>query len=192
LPQVFFEDDVRQIKKILAACADQGVTVEVNTWGGWFLARQAGVRMESGPGLPVLNSLAAEFLVEKGMKSVTYSPEADRRQLEDLSAHCSVPRSMVVFGRPPLVTTRVEIPESYIGQALTDRRGMRIIPRREHGLYVFRPATPFDLRGLKNDRIRANHLVADLVGSEDPISDWQNAPLNEDVTFKFNYDRSLS
>ena len=35
LPQVFFEDNIPQIKKLIAECADQGVTVEVNSWGGW-------------------------------------------------------------------------------------------------------------------------------------------------------------
>jgi collagenase-like PrtC family protease len=192
LPQVFFEDDIPQIKKLLDRCADEGVAVEVNTWGAWLLAKSAGVKMESGPGLPVLNSLAAEFLVEKGIKCVTFSPEADRRQLEDVSAHCTVPCSMIVFGRPPLMTTRVEIPQRFLDQVLTDRRGMQIIPRREHGLYVFRPAEPFDLRALKNDRIRASHLVVDLVGSNDPLADWQNIPLPEEEIFHFNYDRTLA
>ena len=177
LPQVFFEDDIPQIKKLLAECAEQGVTVEVNSWGGWLLAKAADVEMEAGPGLPVLNSLAAQFLAEKGIKCVTLSPEADRRQLEDFSAHCPLPCSLVVFGRPPLITTRVEVPEEFLGQVLTDRSDIKIIPRREHGLYVFRPVEPFDLRGLTNQQIRVQHLVVDLVGSDDPLRDWQNAPL---------------
>ena len=52
----------RRCAKLLRELPAQGLTVEVNSWGGWRLARQAGVRMESGPGLPVLNSLAARVL----------------------------------------------------------------------------------------------------------------------------------
>jgi collagenase-like PrtC family protease len=192
LHQVFFEDDIPQIKKLLMECANQGVTVEVNSWGGWLLAKATDAVMEAGPGLPVLNSLAAQFLMENGMKCVTLSPEADRRQLEELCAHCPVPCSLVVFGRPPLITTRVQVPERFLGAVLTDRRGVRIIPRREHGLCVFRPVDPFDLRGLTNERIRVKHLVVDLVGSDDPVGDWKNIPLPEDKTFRFNYDRTLA
>ena len=148
--------------------------------------------MEAGPGLPVLNSLAAQLLAEKAMKCVTLSPEADRRQLEEIAAYCTVPCSLVVFGRPPLMTTRVQVPERYLDQVLTDRRDVRIIPRREHGLCVFRPVEPFDLRGCVNERIRVKHLVVDLIGSDDPLSDWQNAPLAEEETFRFNYDRTLT
>jgi hypothetical protein len=192
LPQVFFEDDIPQIKKLLMECAQEGVTVEVNNWGGWLLAKAADVEMEAGPGLPVLNSLAAQLLAEKGIKCVTLSPEADRRQLEELCTHCPAPCSLVVFGRPPLITTRVKVPERFLGQVLTDRRDVRIIPRREHGLCVFRPVDPFDLRGLTNERIRVKHLVVDLVGSDDPLADWQNAPLPHNKTFHFNYDRTLA
>ena len=148
--------------------------------------------MEAGPGLPVLNSLAAQLLMENGMKCVTLSPEADRRQLEDLTAHCPAPCSLIVFGRPPLMTTRVQVPKQFLDQVLTDRRDIQIIPRRERGLYVFRPVDPFDLRGLTNERIRVQHLVIDLVGSDDPLGDWQNAPLSEEETFRFNYDRALA
>jgi U32 family peptidase len=192
LPQAFFEDDIPQIKKLIAECAQEGVTVELNSWGGWLLAKAAEVEIESGPGLPVLNSLAAQLLADKGIKCVTLSPEADRRQLEDFSTHCPLPCSLVVFGRPPLITTRVQVPEHFLNQVLTDRRDIKIIPRREHGLYVFRPAEPFDLRGLTNQQIRVQHLVVDLVGSDDPVSDWQNAPLSNDEPFRFNYDRTLA
>jgi hypothetical protein len=192
LPQVFFEDDIPQIKKLLTEYAQQGVTVEVNSWGGWLLATEAHATMEAGPGLPVLNSLAAQLLMENGMKCVTLSPEADRRQLEDLTAHCPAPCSLIVFGRPPLMTTRVQVPKQFLDQVLTDRRDIQIIPRRERGLYVFRPVDPFDLRGLTNERIRVQHLVIDLVGSDDPLGDWQNAPLSEEETFRFNYDRALA
>jgi hypothetical protein len=126
------------------------------------------------------------------MKCTTLSPEADRRQLEEASAHCPAACSLVVFGRPALLTTRAKIPNEYLGKILTDRRDVRIIPRREQGLTVFRPVDPFDLRGVMNEQIRARHLVVDLMGSDDPLGDWLNVPLEDDETFRWNYDRTLA
>lgn len=190
LPAVFFEEDLQGIRALVRACSEARVTVEVNSWGGWRLAREAGVRMEGGPGLPVLNSLAARVLKDAGLESVTLSVEADRKQLEDVTAQCPAPCSLIVFGRPPLMTTRVELREHTLGRQFADRRNVRMVPRRERGLWVFRPVEPFDLRSTTNDRIRAAHLVADLIGSEDPIGDWYDRP--ESRVFRFNYDRALA
>lgn len=192
LPQVFFEDDVPNIRRLVRACADAKIAVEVNSWGGWCLAREAHAQVESGPGLGVLNWLAARTLGRQGIQCVTLSPEADRRQLEEMTAHCPVPCSLVVFGRPPLAITRAEIDGSLEGRVLADRRGLRLVPRRQAGLWVFRPEEPFDLRAINNERITAAHLVVDLVGSPDPIGEWQDVPLADSKPFHFNYDRTLA
>jgi collagenase-like PrtC family protease len=192
LPQVFFENELPGIRDLVRRCARAHVPVEVNSWGGWQLAKEAGAPIEGGPGLPVLNSLAARTLAECGMRSVTLSIEADRRQLEQVTAACPVACSLVVFGRPALVTTRVRMPEQYVDQVFADRRGIRLSMRAERGLYVFRPIEPFDLRACSNPRIRVAHLVVDLVGSSDPLADWYNAPLPEDEPFEFNYSRTLA
>jgi U32 family peptidase len=192
LPPIFFEEDVRDLERLLEACAKERVTVEVNGWGGWHLAKRAGAAMEAGPGLPVLNSLAARSLGSLGLKCVTLSPEADQRQLEEISAQCGVPCSLVVFGRPPLLSTRVKMPENMLGEVISDRRGANLIPRRERGLTVFRPVEPYDLRDLKNAKIRAAHLVADLVGASDPVGDWHAIPTQEDRPLRFNYERTLT
>ena len=148
--------------------------------------------MESGPGLPVLNSLAARVLHQAGIRCVTLSPEAQRRQLEELTACCGSPCSLVVFGRPPLLTTRARLPEESLGQIFEDRRGVRLVPWLDHGLTIFRPVDPFDLRDIHNPRIRVQHLVVDLVRSDDPLGDWHCLPEFEKDVFRFNYDRSLA
>lgn len=192
LPQVFFEREIPAVKKLIEFCARARLSVEVNSWGGWRLARDAQVRIESGPGLPVLNALAALRLRELGIECVTLSLEADRKQLEDVSACCPTPCSLVVFGRPPLMITRVALDrERFLGQVLEDRRGVRLTGRLERGLWVFRPVKAFDLRATRNERIRVRHLVVDLVGSPDPLEDWFNVPFDEERTFRFNYDRTL-
>jgi len=155
LPQVFFEREIPAVKKLIEFCARARLSVEVNSWGGWRLARQARVRLESGPGLPVLNALAARRLREVGIECVTLSLEADRKQLEDVAACCPTPCSLTVFGRPPLLVTRVALPrERFHDRIVEDRRGVQLTGRAERGLWVFRPVRPFDLRATRNDRIR--------------------------------------
>ncbi|MCH5376132.1 MAG: U32 family peptidase, partial [Planctomycetes bacterium] len=159
LPSIFFENEISEIEGLVRACSKLRTIVEVNSWGGWLLARAADVRLESGLGLPVLNSLAAQTLAHKGIQCVTLSVEAGRKQLEELTENCPVSCSLVVFGRPALMVSRAELPEEYFGHRFEDRRGVRMIPRREGRLLVFRPEMPFDLRGGHNSRIHARHLI---------------------------------
>jgi len=189
LPPVFFEADIPGLQRLLDGCKRIGLSVEVNSLGGWQLAKEAGVVMEGGPGLPVLNSLAARQLLTMGLRSVTLSMEADHGQLEDISKCCPAPVSLVVYGRPALLSTRARLPREMLGRVFADRRGIRMRPRIEGGLWVFRPVAPFDWRGLRNPAIRARHLVMDLVGCEAPAAEWGSAPQTESL--RFNYDRSL-
>lgn len=201
LPSVFFEDEVPEIRTLCQLCAEQRIAVEVNSWGGWFLAKEAGAIMEAGPGLPVLNSLAAIELEKLGCRNVTISIEADRGQIELLTRNCPVPCSMVVFSRPPLATTRVRLPDGMLKRIFVDRGDLQMIPKMEHGLTVFRTAQPMDLRDLTNPRILATHYVVDLVGSPEPLEDYY--PSEEDTqsrrrgkqekkrTYRFNYFREL-
>ena len=188
LPSVFFEEDLPAIRELVARAKRLGLRVEVNSWGGWFLAREAGARFEAGPGLGVLNSLAARALADRGAEAVTASVEADRSQLEDLSEHCEAPLSVVVFGRPALMLSRVAL-EGLAGRVLLDRRAVRLVARREAGLTALRPLDPFDLRGSVNARVHARHLCLDLVASPDPVGEWSQAGISP---LAFNYGRSLA
>jgi putative protease len=192
LPTVFFEEDIPRLTALLAECKQAGLPVEVNSWGGWALARSVGVRMDGGPGLAVLNSLAARKLSQLGLRSVTLSVEADRRKLEELTAHCPVPCSLIVFGRPALLTSRAQLPEEeFRDRVLVDRREVRVKGRKQRGLWVFRPVEPFDLRDVRNDRIRVAHLVVDLVGSDDPAAEFRGSLATDRKPFRFNYHRTL-
>jgi hypothetical protein len=192
LPQAFFESDIPALRTLLALAARRGLTVEANSWGGWFLARAAGCTLEAGPGLPVLNSLAARALASLGFAAATLSLEADRAQWEEASAHCPLPCTLTVFGRPALLLSRAQLDPAHLGRVFADRRGLRLKPRLERGLWVFRPVEAFDLRGIRNKRIRVRHLVADLAAAPDPVHDWlEPAPANRPA-LHFNYDRSLA
>jgi hypothetical protein len=79
-----------------------------------------------------------------------------------------------------------------VSETLEDRRGVRMTARRENSLWVFRPVVPYDLRGLENDRIHVRHLVVDLVGSPNPVEEWQHSTGRSGRTTHFNYDRTLA
>lgn len=190
LPPVCFQSDLPGLQELIDRCRKARLPVEVNTWGAWFLARKAGIAFEAGPGLGVLNPVAAAFLRKLGARAVTISLEADRRQIEDICAYAPVGLSLYVMGRPPLAISRAELPEEFLGRLFADRRDLRMKPTREWGLWVFRPVTPFDWRRLRNERIRVKHLVVDLVGSPDPVGEWLQLT-SPHRPFTFNYHRSL-
>jgi U32 family peptidase len=192
LPTAVFADRLTEMEELVRSCAAAGVRIEANTWGGMLLAREAGARWESGPALPVLNSLAARMLQSFGAAAVALAIEADRRQLEDVCGSCPAPASLVVYGRPALLTTRVELPASCLGQVFEDRRGIRMVPRLEAGLTVYRPVEPFSIRHCHNSDIRVAHLVADLVAAPDPVREWETLKWPGNDAFTFNYGRTLS
>lgn len=192
LPPVFFEGDIPAIRQLTLAAVAADLSVEVNTWGGWLIARQCSATIEAGPCLPVLNTLAAAMLHERGCKAVSLSQEIDRKQLEEVSGTCPVPCCVTVFGRPALMITRVKMDRDAIqGRILRDRRGMELKARLEHGLWTLRPTAPFDLRRLRNNKVRAAHLVMDLVASPAPAEEWLRPIEGNTKPLTFNYGRSL-
>ncbi|MBI5496471.1 MAG: U32 family peptidase [Deltaproteobacteria bacterium] len=188
LPGVSFEEELPQLAALVAAAVLHGVTVEANSWGGWFLSRRAGARMMAGPGLAVLNALAARELAARGFQEVTASVEADALKLEALVGRITTPCSVVAFGRPALMTTRVELPEEVAAAEVEDRRAARMRARRVGAVWEWRPVQPFDVRGLRLPPGTA-HVVVDLIASPDPLAEWERGP---DGASHFNMDRVLS
>lgn len=188
LPCVFFEEERPAVESLVAAAAALGVPVEANTWGGWLLAKRAGARLLAGPGLGILNALAAEQLARLGFEEVSASIEADALKLEALLCRVRLPCSVVAFGRPALMTTRAELPGAVAeARAVEDRFGARLRARRAGALWELRPVEPFDLRALRLPQGFA-HAVADLVASPDPLAEWERGP---EPSSRFNFDRAL-
>lgn len=191
LPQVIYENQIPEIRKMLEAAASRAWTVEVNSWDTWQLASEAKVRMEAGPGLAVFNANAARFLLSLGCRCATVSCELDRRQLEELCATAGTPLNLTVFGRPALMQTRAMLPEGFRPQdapGFADNRDLQVITRQEGPLTVLRPLIPFDWRKICNPDIRAAHLTIDLTASPDPAREFAR-PTADSVLF--NYDRRL-
>jgi hypothetical protein len=185
LPQVMYEGQLEPTKRLLSILRKASVRVEVNSWDGLWLAREAGAEFSAGPGLEVLNSLAAKKLHELGCQSVYVSQEIDKGQLEELSAKAEVPLAMTVFGRIALMTTRAELPELFADSEFRDARGIALYPGRMAGVTVLRPLQPMDWRGLRNRAVKVKALVMDLHGYRS-----QRVP-QEPRPFLFNYDRRL-
>lgn len=188
LPSVFYDDSVPGVRELLAESLALGVAVEVNSWGGWLLARRARVRMIAGPGLGVLNALAARQLQALGMEEVTASLESDALVLEALMSRVSVPCSVVVFARPALMITRVDVPARLAEGEVQDRMGARLRARRGAGVWEWRSSQPFDLRAMSLPPETA-HAVVDLIHSPDALSEWKRGPAQ---STRFNMDRALS
>lgn len=184
LPQICYEGQLDALRALLRAVVSAGLAVEVNSWDTWQLATEAGAVMEAGPGLQVLNALAAAKLQELGCTCVSVACEIDAEQLQDLCAAATTPLSLTIFARPPLMSTRVDLPTELLDKPLEDSRRIVLIPSREGAVTVLRPSRPMDWRGLSNPAVRVAHLVLDLCG-------LRALPPRDPKPFLFNYDRRL-
>jgi len=188
LPSLLFENDLSRAAALVEACRARNIAVEANGWSGVWLAREAKARFTTGPGLGILNALAAETPASLGAEVVTLSLEADRAVLEDVSARLSVPATLWVYGRPPLVYSRISAEMLGPDGVWEDRRGIRLRRRGEGSVTVFRPESAFDWRGLRNRKIRVARVGVDLVAATDVVTEWRRLGGNE----RFNYDRGLA
>ncbi len=167
----------------------------MNCWGSLWLCRKLGLKFVAGPGLPVLNHLAVKCLRDLGASGVTMSMEADREQIEDVSAAAALPLTLIVYARPVLAYTRIPrdnlLPDSAKG-AWTDRRGISLSPEAGEYITVFRSLTAFDWKTLVNDKIRVANLSLDLSGESSPVDVWKKfiRPGGK-PGFLFNYARGL-
>ena len=193
MPSVLYEAELDAWRVMLSLLATAGVTVEVNSWDTWQLAREAGCVMEAGPGMAVMNSLAAQQLYDLGCRMVMASCELDREQLEELCGAIAVPMSLTIFAHLPLMFTRAELPPGCRPEEqalLRDKRQVALWPHREGPLTVLYAETPLDWRSLRNPKIAAARLVADLRAV--PSLSWPQPPERvQGPSRLFNYDRRL-
>lgn len=198
-PDVYFPADSRELIELGQFCLDNNIRVEANCWGSLWLCRELGLNFIAGPGIPVLNHLAVKCLRDLGAKGATISMEADRKQIEDISASAALPMSLVVYARPVLAYTRIpadgllpeEDPHSATG-TWTDRRGIGLQPEDTSRVTVFRSLTAFNWKTLHNSRVRVANLMMDLSGESFPVDVWKGFLRSSGKAgFLFNYDRGL-
>jgi U32 family peptidase len=204
LPPVFYEDQLPAYKKLVSAAAKHGVAVEVNSWGGFYLAKQAKtVRCSAGPGMAILNHTAALAYKQIGIDSAYISIEADKKQIEQICSCSPLPLTMYVYGFPALMYTRAAGRCFAADATLEDERGIKLHPYPAgSGLTVLRSAEPMCLLDTKNPRIKVSSLAVDTVGINGGENLIQTVkalihrripPMERGIRFnRFNYNRSLA
>ncbi|MDR0361473.1 MAG: U32 family peptidase [Planctomycetota bacterium] len=197
-PTVYFPFESKELSRLAEACRDLSYRIEANDWGAVELARRYGLPFTAGPELAVLNHVAADLLAELGAECATISIEADRGQMEDLTAASRTPLTLVVYARPPLAYTRVAVAESLPsgsgddpGRRWVDRRGIALSPRTASSVTEFRALSPFSLAGIRNRSIKVANLAVYLAGEASPLAAWSEFREPTGDLFRFNYDRGL-
>ncbi len=188
LAPVLYHGDLDAAAAVCARAAALGVLVEVNGWDGLGVALDAGCRFIAGPGMGILNPVAAEQLRRLGAEGVHALVEIDGTMLTDLAARCPLPLTVTVYGRPPLMTTRAwkAAPAWTMEDA---RKSVQIRTRREGPVVVLRPVAPFDWRMRGEKAWRTAHREMDLCLSDDPVAEWASRPDRRHAAF--NLDREL-
>lgn len=193
LPCVIYEAMIPEINKLLEWTEAHKVTVEINNWDALSLVQKYSLTYEAGPGLAVLNAMAAHQLNSLGFRSVYVAPESDQIQIETLCEKTDTPLSIINYGYPPLFYTRL-VPQPCFasGEILTDSRGNTIRAHKEGDLWVYRPTQPFSWIQEVNPKIQALHYVADLSGATAPLEELTQimAKKTKEASI-FNYKRNL-
>jgi len=161
LPPVILEDDVPFYRQSVTELVRQGFRQwMVGHIGQLQLFRAAaGKAVEGGRRhsaaqpelcgdytLNVMNSLAVGLLREMGVATVLLSIEADREALQKVCAHKKKSRTgLVVFGRPPLFTARLQPDFFQFNKPLISPRGERFELVRKWGQTLALPDKPFSL-----------------------------------------------
>ena len=189
LPYVMYEEQLPYFSKLILKLPEKGIVFEVNSWDAWQLLKETApsARFEAGPGLGVLNALAASKLHELGAECVAVSLEIDQEKLEWLCQASQVPLAMTVYSCPPLMMTRAVLPGEYGRKPFTDARNIKLCPTHEGPLTVLRPEAGYDWRNLRNSLVKAAHIVVDVRGAGREAF----AKSGGKQDFLFNYDRTL-
>ncbi len=130
--------------------------------------------------LNVLNSQSLAACRDLGLAAVQFSLETDRETLvaalagfRAAAVHGQRSKGgremkvgILVYGRPPLFTARLQADHLRQHQALASPRGERFVLDHEQGLTHARAELPFSLLGLREELLRAglDYLVLDLGG----------------------------
>ncbi|MBU4260956.1 MAG: U32 family peptidase [Proteobacteria bacterium] len=161
LPPVILEDDVPFYRQLVNDMVRQGFRQWMVGHIGQLQLFRAATGKGDGGGrrsaaaklelcgdytLNVLNSLSVGLLREMGLDTVLLSIEADREALQKVCAHKKKSRTgLVVFGRPPLFTARLQPDFFQFNKTFISPRGERFELVRKWGQTLALPDKPFSL-----------------------------------------------
>ena len=149
LPPVILEAEVPFYRQAVAELVHHGFTQWMISHIGQlqlFRTPAGKVQLAGDYTLNVLNSLAAGFLREMGVDPLLLSIEADREALAGICAHKKKSRTgLLVFGRPPLFTARLQPDFFQFNKIFLSPRGERFELVRKWGQTLALPDKPFSL-----------------------------------------------
>lgn len=199
LPDVIWQNELDLWEEKIAALIGHGFTkFEANDLSALVLLRDRSVKIECGPGLGILNAVAADELARFGARGFYASPECDRAALDHLSRTAGHPLSCVVFARPSLFTSRASSPEFRSGATFTDALRHRLVTSGSGDTLTFYPSSGFALIGekFKSMNVGIDRLVADVTNSPDPEGDLKKLAEMDERVFagfsSFNFERRLA
>ncbi len=191
LPPVFFENEIVEIKALCSVCKEHNIMVEVNGWDSWKIARDLELKFSGGPGIAVLNPLAAQALQNLGFESVSFSLEAGEKQLIDLARSCTAEAMLTVFSRPVLAHTRANFADRLNEDTvLRDARGISLSVHFHKDITELRSTKPFSIGGIDSPEIKARWICADLTNSPNPLKEWKNIHKTKNKEM-FNFEKGL-
>jgi len=161
LPPVILETEVPFYRQAVAELVHHGFTQWMVSHIGQLQLFRNPAAKGDGPGrrapagkvqlagdytLNVLNSMAAGLLREMGVDPLLLSIEADREALAGICAHKRKSRAgLLVFGRPPLFTARLQPDFFQFNKIFLSPRGERFELVRKWGQTLALPNKPFSL-----------------------------------------------
>jgi putative protease len=140
---------------------------EANNPAHFRMLEGKGARVVAGWRTGGTNSLSLRSLRAQGAAAATLSPEDDGVNVEALlRAALPVERWMTVYGRLPMMASRIRVRRAEKPTTLSAEGGERFEVSTEDGLTVLRSASPFSLTG-RLARLRAegcDAFVVELAG----------------------------
>jgi hypothetical protein len=172
LPDFCSEKDLPDLIKAIERAIESGIKRfrVTSLYGFNLLKKYGGLIVTAGYPFPVTNSFTFRLLEEFGVKKATVWVELDETAVRDLIDEIPEGLEIYTFGRPHLLTTRVDVP---VRGTISDSRGGEFFVTRKDGLSRIYPKQA--LRLPEQDGC-------------DIFIDLSHADWSEDGESRFNYD----
>ena len=177
LPFFVTETMLPELRKAIADyTAKGGRTIRISSLHHLELVKECkGTAIVTNMPLPVCNSMAVKELQMRGVSLTQGWLELEKDELEALAAKSVLPVEIYFYGRPPLLSTRAEIP---VGDRMSDLRGEEFRISRSGPLTQIMPGKVMSIPRVK--------------GAAAYLYDLRHANLHEKETARFNFDVTLN
>lgn len=197
IPPVLYESEAAATAVEVKRLFDHGYdTFEANSFTGIEILRNMTCNKYLGPGMPVMNHLAAKYYYDLGFISVYAPIEADLAVFKSLSAFSPGSVECLVMGRIELFISRTAAPEFIHKSRFKDKLGIEVECFKQGALNLFVSTKTMALTGktFLDQNIFFDSLTADLRFLKSPVTMYQdfiNNASSMTMTSDFNFNRKL-